>query len=131
MDGGSRDEDSGDPPQIRADGSRTGFRRRIAGKSHAIVEGMRRSTGEVCAWIGCDDMYLPGALMRVGRYFADVPICDWLAGSGETVFPDSGRRGTMRSRVDSVSALRSLLALREAIALWSAPSAFWRRRLVG
>ncbi len=98
------------------------------GQSHAIVEGMRRSTGEICAWIGCDDMYLPGALMRVGRYFADRPACGWLAGSGELLFPDSGRRGTMRSRVDSVSDLRCFWRFGGDCFVVS-PSAFWRKRL--
>lgn len=98
------------------------------GQSHAIVEGMRQSTGEVCAWIGCDDMYLPGALLRVGRYFADRPACDWLAGSGELVFPEAGRRGTMHSRVESVSALRCFWRFGGDCFVVS-PSAFWRKRL--
>jgi glycosyltransferase involved in cell wall biosynthesis len=98
------------------------------GQSHAITEGMRQATGEVCAWMGCDDMYLPDALLRVGRYFAEQPACDWLAGSGVLHFPGSGRRGTMHSRVDSVSALRSFWRFGGDCFVVS-PSTFWRRRL--
>lgn len=127
MDGGSRDETVSILRQ---------YERWIAhwvstpdrGQSHAIIEGMRRATGEICAWIGCDDIYLPGALLRVGRYFADRPTCDWLAGSGELVFPESGRRGTVRSRVDSAAALRCFWRFGGDCFVVS-PSAFWRKRL--
>jgi glycosyltransferase involved in cell wall biosynthesis len=98
------------------------------GQSHAICEGMHRSTGEICAWIGCDDIYLPGALLRVGRYFAEQPGCEWLAGSGVLDFPASGRRGTMHSRVDGVPALQSFWRWGSDCFVVSA-SAFWRRRL--
>jgi glycosyltransferase involved in cell wall biosynthesis len=98
------------------------------GQSHAIVEGMRQATGEICAWIGCDDMYLPGALMRVGRYFADRPACDWLAGSGELLFPDCNRRGTMRSQVGSLYELQCFWRFGGDCFVVS-PSAFWRKRL--
>jgi glycosyltransferase involved in cell wall biosynthesis len=101
---------------------------RDRGQAHAINEGMRRSTGEICAWLGCDDIYLPGALTRVGGHFRDQQTCDWLAGSGVLLFPESGRRGTMHSRVDSVSALRSFWRFGNDCFVVS-PSCFWRRRL--
>jgi glycosyltransferase involved in cell wall biosynthesis len=97
------------------------------GQSAAINEGFRRSTGAVCAWIGCDDRYLPGTLSRVGRLFADAPDRAWLAGAGRLVF-QSGRSGVMPSRVSSAADLLDFWR-------WGGdcfvvqPSCFWRRGL--
>jgi glycosyltransferase involved in cell wall biosynthesis len=127
MDGGSQD---GTVPIIRKYGPWIAHWVSMPdrGQSHAITEGMRRSSGEICAWIGCDDMYAPGALARVGSYFADRTDCDWLAGAGELCFPATGRRGTVRSRVDSINALLSFWRFGSDCFVVS-PSSFWRRRL--
>ena len=39
----------------------------------AVAKGFTRATGEVLAWLNADDIYLPGALDRVGRHFAAFP----------------------------------------------------------
>ncbi len=39
----------------------------------AIAKGFDRATGEVLAWLNADDLYEPGVLLRVGRYFAEHP----------------------------------------------------------
>jgi len=36
----------------------------------AVAKGFAQATGEVLAWLNADDLYLPGALDRVGRHFA-------------------------------------------------------------
>ena len=99
------------------------------GQSHAINEGFHRSTGELCAWIGCDDRLVPGALIQAGRYFAARPDCQWLAGSGQLVFPATGRVGVMASRVESSDALQSFWRFGSAGCFVVQPSCFWRRRL--
>lgn len=97
------------------------------GQSSAINDGLRRATGEVFVWIGCDDRLLPGALARVGAHFAEKPESAWLAGAGRLVF-QSGRVGQMASRVASPDDLPRYW-------LWAnscyvvQPSCFWRRRL--
>jgi glycosyltransferase involved in cell wall biosynthesis len=100
-----------------------------AGQSHAINEGFRHATGELCAWIGCDDRLLPGALVRAGLYFAERPDCLWLAGSGKLLFPATGRVGVMASRVESLDALQSFWRFGSAECFVAQPSCFWRRRL--
>lgn len=39
----------------------------------AVAKGFSRATGEVLAWLNADDLYLPGALDRVGRHFGAYP----------------------------------------------------------
>lgn len=46
------------------------------GQSHAIAKGFARATGDVLAWINSDDAYFPGALKKVGRFFAEHPDVD-------------------------------------------------------
>lgn len=51
---------------------------RDSGMYDAINRGLRRSTGEICAYLNCDEQYLPGALEAVASHFADNPETDIL-----------------------------------------------------
>jgi hypothetical protein len=46
----------------------------------AINRGLRRATGEILAYLNCDEQYLPGALERVGKFFAAHPKVEVLFG---------------------------------------------------
>jgi hypothetical protein len=46
----------------------------------AINRGLRRATGDLCAWLNCDEQYLPGALPAVVEFFARNPQMDVLFG---------------------------------------------------
>ena len=48
------------------------------GQYHAINKGFAIATGEVMAWLNCDDVYLPGALRVVGKIFGKFPQIEWL-----------------------------------------------------
>jgi len=50
------------------------------GMYDALNRGLRRATGEVCAYLNCDEQYLPGALAAVTQYFATHPAVDVLFG---------------------------------------------------
>jgi glycosyltransferase involved in cell wall biosynthesis len=50
------------------------------GMYDAINRGLARATGEVCAFLNCDEQYLPGTLARVERAFAENPWADAVAG---------------------------------------------------
>ncbi len=41
-----------------------------AGMYDAINRGLRRATGEICAYLNCDEQYLPGTLRLVTDFFA-------------------------------------------------------------
>jgi len=46
------------------------------GMYDAVNKGLRRANGDVCAYLNCDEQYLPGALQRVRDYFAAHPSVD-------------------------------------------------------
>ncbi len=50
------------------------------GMYDAINRGFRRASGEVLAWLNCDEQYLPGTLARVAEYFTAHPEVDVLFG---------------------------------------------------
>jgi len=92
------------------------------GQAHAINKGFERATGEVLAWLNSDDLYLPGALGTVGRYFRS-PRVQLLRGNGVNV-DESGR--VVGHRRGSPADLKSLLLFGGLLQ----PATFWRRSLM-
>ncbi len=68
------------------------------GQYHALQKGFARAKGELLGWLNSDDLYLPGALLNVGRaYFRHPgrciagPVIDFDMRSGkETLVPQFG-----------------------------------------
>ena len=50
--------------------SLTIYSEKDAGMYDAVNRGLRKATGEICAYLNCDEQYLPGALCWVGEFFA-------------------------------------------------------------
>jgi glycosyltransferase involved in cell wall biosynthesis len=50
------------------------------GLTHAKNKGIERARGQVVGQLNADDFYLPGALPRVGKAFADHPDALWVTG---------------------------------------------------
>lgn len=61
-------------PRVRA------FIEKDEGMYDAINRGLRRATGDILAYLNCDEQYLPGALARVRDFFAAHPEIDVLFG---------------------------------------------------
>ncbi|MGI8820709.1 MAG: glycosyltransferase [Chthoniobacterales bacterium] len=51
-----------------------------SGMYDAVNRGLRRATGEICAYLNCDEQYLPGVLARVAEFFQSRPEVDVLFG---------------------------------------------------
>ncbi|MGM5050297.1 glycosyltransferase family 2 protein [Tardiphaga sp. 604_B6_N1_1] len=51
------------------------------GQSDALNRGFARTSAEVLAYLNSDDMYVPGTLHRIGRFFRDNPSVDVVYGN--------------------------------------------------
>jgi glycosyltransferase involved in cell wall biosynthesis len=92
------------------------------GQSDAINKGLRRSTGEILAWLNSDDCYLPGTLENVAKYFDSRPDVDFLY--GDLILVDEG---------GSPVGIRRVVPYNYTLALYGLssipqPSTFFRRR---
>ncbi|MBL8001946.1 MAG: glycosyltransferase [Flavobacteriales bacterium] len=64
------------------------FSGRDAGMYDALNKGFDTASGEVVAWLNCDEQYLEGTLARVREVFAADPKLDVLFGGALLVRPD-------------------------------------------
>jgi glycosyltransferase involved in cell wall biosynthesis len=103
---------------------------RDRGQSHAINKGLQRATGEVIAFLNSDDMYGPGALRKVGEFFARHPRASWLTGRCRVIDRDGHevRRAVTfyKNMWLRLGSYRALLVLDYV----SQPATFWHRRVV-
>jgi glycosyltransferase involved in cell wall biosynthesis len=78
MDGGSTD---GTPGILnKYNGKIQWVSERDKGQCDALNKGIKRSSGDIIGYLNSDDLYLPGALQKVGEYFTSRPDCSWLYG---------------------------------------------------
>lgn len=92
------------------------------GQTQAILEGFRRATGHVLAWINSDDCYEPGTLARVQREFGQHPELELLYGDYSLIYPDGRKVAKPKISFDFAMSLHAFLMIPQ-------PSAFWTRRL--
>jgi glycosyltransferase involved in cell wall biosynthesis len=64
---------------------RPGYRRLMVsepdrGMYDAINKGLRKGTGEICAYLNCDEQYLPGVLEKVRKIAGSQPSVDLWVG---------------------------------------------------
>ncbi len=64
------------------------FVERDQGMYDGINRGLRRATGDVLAYLNCDEQYLPGALGEVAGYFEQHPRVDMVFGDVVMVDPE-------------------------------------------
>jgi len=61
--------------------SLTIYSEKDAGMYDAVNRGLRKATGDICAYLNCDEQYLPGSLQWVADYFARSSLTDVLFGA--------------------------------------------------
>lgn len=66
------------------------FIEKDSGMYDAVNRGFRRATGEILAYINCDEQYLPGALKQVSDFFEQHPEVD-VALAGTVVVDSAGK----------------------------------------
>lgn len=68
--------DDGTQEWLGADKRVKAFVEKDSGMYDAVNRGLRRATGEILAYLNCDEQYLPGALQAVSDYFDCHPEID-------------------------------------------------------
>lgn len=68
--------------------SLTVYSEKDAGMYDAINKGLRRATGDVCAYLNCDEQYLSGTLTRVREFFQNHTEVDVLFGDALVIGPN-------------------------------------------
>jgi glycosyltransferase involved in cell wall biosynthesis len=97
------------------------------GQANAINKGLRLTSGEIVAYLNSDDLYLPGALQTVGKFFAAHPQAAWLSGRCITLDADCRpTRKLITAYKNFWLGLRSYTVL-QVLNYISQPATFWRR----
>jgi glycosyltransferase involved in cell wall biosynthesis len=127
LDGGSTDETldilGGYQEKLRFTSERD------RGQSHAINKGLRLATGEVINYLNSDDVLEPGALWKVGRFFAAHPQACWLAGRCRIIGPQGQEvRRLITTYKNFWLSFRSYRVL-QVLDFISQPATFWRRQV--
>lgn len=99
------------------------------GQTDAINTGIKRSKGEIVAYLNSDDLYLPGTLKTVGEFFQANQQAKWLTGEYQII----DEQGTLRDSF--VTSYKRWM--RQSPTFWklsianfiAQPSTFWRREV--
>ena len=128
IDGGSRD---GTIDILRKyEGRLTWISEMDKGQADAINKGIKRSSGDIIAYLNSDDVYEPGALQTVAEHFSAHPETMWLTGKCRII--DEKDREIRRP----ITAYKNFLLRHYRYPLLlvtnpvSQPATFWRRDVV-
>jgi glycosyltransferase involved in cell wall biosynthesis len=72
--------DDGTLDWVVSDGRVKAFVEKDRGMYDAVNRGLARASGEICAYLNCDEQYLPGTLSAVDEFFREHPEIDVVFG---------------------------------------------------
>jgi len=128
MDGGSTD---GTAEILKKYGSQlTWFSEEDRGQSDALNKGLCIATGDICAYLNSDDVYEPGALHKVGKFFADHLQVSWLTGKCRIVDRQGREIRKLITYYKNFWLLFKSYNVLLVIDFISQPATFWRRDVV-
>lgn len=108
----------------------TWFSQKDRGQSDALNKGFRMAKGEVLAYLNSDDIYEPGALLKVGAFFARHPQAHWVTGKCRIIDPQGKEiRRPITAYKNFWLRLRSYTVL-QILDYISQPATFWRREVI-
>ena len=61
------------------------FSQKDHGQADAINQGLKKTTGEIVAYLNSDDILLPGSLQHVADHFINYPDSQWLTGDYQII----------------------------------------------
>jgi glycosyltransferase involved in cell wall biosynthesis len=120
VDGGSTDRTTGTPKQCERQPTWVSDPR--AGRGEAVNKGLQMSRGEIIGWLDASDIYYPGAISSVTRFFAANPDIDVVYGNVDLV-DDGGVVQPLPARPWDFTVFQTNCFIRR-------PAAFLRRSVI-
>ena len=93
------------------------------GQSHAINKGLKQASGEIISWLCSDDLYVPGTLLEVSRFFSLHPEIALMHGKS-VLF------GNRRKELTIGGDIKDLPLRYFAVIPYPQPSSFFRRQVI-
>jgi len=93
------------------------------GQADAINKGLRKSTGEIVAWLNSDDIYLPGTLRKVVAFFEEHPQVGLVYGDMQAVDSEGTQINTLRYPAYTMADLMTFHIIGQ-------PAVFFRRSVM-
>jgi glycosyltransferase involved in cell wall biosynthesis len=100
------------------------------GQSHAINKGLRMATGDIVAYLNSDDLYEPGALLKVGQFFARQPETAWLTGRCRIIDPDGWEIRRWITLIKNLCLRVGSYRALQVLDYVSQPATFWHRTIL-
>lgn len=94
------------------------------GQAHAINKGLQHAMGDIVAYLNSDDLFLPGALAAVAKFFSSHPQTKWLC--GDTMMFG----GAVRPHVICAEVPKSAAHALSWAYTAPQPGMFWKRELL-
>jgi glycosyltransferase involved in cell wall biosynthesis len=103
-----------------------------AGQSDAINQGLQRASGDYCAYLNSDDLYMPGAFAAVAKAFLQYRDADFIYGDGDVIDQSGNLQWEWLSRPFDQKLLTSYHFLWNDFTNYILQQAvFWRRGVPG
>ena len=98
------------------------------GQSEALNKGFKISTGDWLAWLNSDDIYLPGALLKIAECIKQQSSTDWIVGATLLSGDIKSTGECFSPSADSFNWVDFVCTKWSGISL-PQPSSFWSRKL--
>lgn len=101
-----------------------------SGQTNAINTGIKKSTGEIVAYLNSDDVFLPNTLHTVAEYFMNNSDAQWLTGD-YFIIDEKGNK--IQSLIASYKKVLRSFPNKTTLSIANfiiQPSTFWRRSLM-
>lgn len=105
------------------------------GQQYAINKGLKKSTGEIIAYLNSDDQYLPDALLHVADFFTKNKDINWVAGRCKIIDQNGKEIRNLITLWKDFWLKSAFLTNRQMLILLilnyiCQPAVFWKKKLI-